>query len=305
MVKVSDRMMSGGVEGDSLGGRAGMVVALTPKLNPAAAAENLGGGGWAAKVKEEKVPQWGQQETRDLIAIRAELERDVAIDRRNKALWDAAASRMREKGYRRTPDQCECKWKTLVNRYKGKETAEADNGRECPFFEELHALFTEFQEKKQLLLLESETIDSKSKKNPKRVLGERSPDELSDDDDAAGVAHVDSGEEERPTRSKKKKAVHKSRSTGESIHELLQSFLQKQQQIEARWWETMGRRALERRRLQEEWRKSMEKLERERMMLERAWREREDQRRVREECRAGKRDSLLNTLLNKLIRGDL
>ena len=88
-----------------------------------------GGGGFAAnmninmnignlKMKEERVPQWSHQETKDFIAIRAELERDFALTKRNKTLWEAVASKMKEMGYKRTPDQCKCKWKNLVNRYK-------------------------------------------------------------------------------------------------------------------------------------------------------------------------------------------
>lgn len=51
-----------------------------------------------------------------------------------------------------------------------------------------------------------------------------------------------------------------------------------------------------------EWRQTMERLEREKIMMEQAWREREEQRKVREESRAEKRDALLTTLLNKLLQ---
>lgn len=68
--------------------------------------------------RDERVPMWSQQETRDLIAIRGELERDFTMAKRNKSLWEVVAAKMKEIGYRRTPDQCKCKWKNLVNRYK-------------------------------------------------------------------------------------------------------------------------------------------------------------------------------------------
>ena len=63
-------------------------------------------------------PQWNHSETRDLISIRAVLERDASLSKRNKTLWEAVAARMRDHGHRRTPEQCKCKWKNLVNRYK-------------------------------------------------------------------------------------------------------------------------------------------------------------------------------------------
>ncbi|KAF5936236.1 hypothetical protein HYC85_027365, partial [Camellia sinensis] len=67
---------------------------------------------------DESVPQWSHQETRDFFAIRAELERDFTVAKRNKTLWEVVSSRMRELRYRRSIDQCKCKWKNLVNRYK-------------------------------------------------------------------------------------------------------------------------------------------------------------------------------------------
>lgn len=74
-----------------------------------------------APVREERLPsqpQWSQQETREFIAIRAELERDFTASKRNKTLWEVVSAKMRERGYRRSPEQCKCKWKNLVNRYK-------------------------------------------------------------------------------------------------------------------------------------------------------------------------------------------
>ncbi|XP_020596590.1 trihelix transcription factor GT-3b-like, partial [Phalaenopsis equestris] len=195
----------------------------------------------------------------------------------------------------------------------GKETADAESGRHCPFFEELHALFAERARNMQRLLLESEAGIPLSKKKLKRLSGGRSSDEFSDDDDE----DEEDSEEEKPTRTKRKKADRtglqqqtrtapdKSRPANSGIHDLLHEFLQQQQQLEARWWEVMDRRAQERQMFDREWRDSMEKLERERLMLEQAWREREEQRRMREESRAEKRDALLTTLLNKLIQDNL
>jgi hypothetical protein len=68
--------------------------------------------------RDERVPQWGAQETRELIAARGEIEREAVAARRSaKTMWEAVAARLRERGYRRTADQCKCKWKNLVNRY--------------------------------------------------------------------------------------------------------------------------------------------------------------------------------------------
>ncbi|KAJ6842926.1 trihelix transcription factor GT-3b-like [Iris pallida] len=259
--------------------------------------------------KEERVLQWGQQETRELISIRAELERDsgggAAGRRSNKTLWEAVAARMRERGFRRSLEQCKCKWKNLVNRYKGKETADPETGRQCPFFEELHAVFTERARSMQRLLQETESGASQSKK--KKRLSGISSDEFSEedeDDEDSDREHAARGKKKKTERgAQQQRATDRSRTGGNSsIHDVLQEFFQQQQRMEFQWHEMMERRAQERQRFEQEWRQSMEKLERERLMLEQAWREREEQRRMREESRAEKRDALLTTLLNKLIQ---
>ncbi|GLU05269.1 hypothetical protein SLE2022_223790 [Rubroshorea leprosula] len=259
-------------------------------------------------------PQWGQEETRELIAIRGELERDFTVSKRTKALWEVVSARMRERGYIRTPDQCKGKWKNLLSRYKGKETSDPDAGRQCPFFEELHAVFNEKPKKTQRMLLDSEAGLAQAKKKMKRALsGDRSSEEFSEYEDE----EEDESEEEKPSRShsRKKKSgrtvLDKSSRTAtsliagssnsSSIHEMLKEFFQQQQKMEIQWREMAERRARDRQLFEQEWRQSMEKLERERLMLEQAWRDKEEQRRMREESRAERRDALLTTLLNKLI----
>ncbi|KAF3795091.1 Trihelix transcription factor [Nymphaea thermarum] len=278
-------------------------------------------------------PQWSHQETRDFIAIRAELERDFTQAKRNKTLWEAVAARMAEMGYRRTPEQCKCKWKNLVNRYKplssisllsrnfyrledscsnqlslharqGKETSDPDEGRQCPFFDELHKIFTERAKNMQRLLLESELRDTISKKKMKRPQQERFSDDLSQNPDED---EEDSDEESIARKSKRSKAygdkagvtLDKSKQT--TLEGILQSFFQQQHMLDLQWQQMMDRRAQERHLSEQEWRKSMEKLERDRLIMEQTWREKEEQRRIREETRAEKRDALLTALLKKLI----
>lgn len=50
--------------------------------------------------------------------IRAELDQTFMETKRNKLLWEVIATKMKEKGYNRSPEQCKCKWKNLVTRYK-------------------------------------------------------------------------------------------------------------------------------------------------------------------------------------------
>lgn len=261
---------------------------------------------------QQHQPQWSQEETREFIRIRAELERDFTAAKRNKNLWEIVSGRMKERGYRRTPEQCKCKWKNLLNRYKGKETSDPDSERKCPFFEELHALFIERAKNMQRLHLESEGTSVQAKKKLKRYGGNQSSDELLEADDE----DEDDSDEERPLKvgSRKRKAkevtINKhmggtsgvsGRSGGADTLEMLREFFNQQQEMEMQWRDMMERRARERLLFEQEWRQSMEKLERERLMVEQAWREQEEQRRSREEHRAERRDALLTTLLNKLL----
>ncbi|KAK3143791.1 hypothetical protein QOZ80_4AG0305000 [Eleusine coracana subsp. coracana] len=260
--------------------------------------------------RDERVPQWGAQETRELIAARGEVEREaVAARRSTKTMWEAVAARLRERGYRRTADQCKCKWKNLVNRYKGKETSDPDNGRQCPFFDELHAVFTERARNMQRQLLESESGAS-VKKKMKRPSSNRSSEESDAEEDCGEESEDDKPIHSRKRRTDDKKQQprqmsEKSRTGTSSIHELLQDFLVQQQRIDMQWREMTERRAQERLVFEQEWRQSMQTLEQERLMLEHSWIEREEQRRLREEARAEERDALLRTLLNKLLQEDL
>ncbi|KAL0312303.1 UNVERIFIED_CONTAM: Trihelix transcription factor GT-3b [Sesamum radiatum] len=278
------------------------------------------------------------------------------------------ANRMREKGYRRTIDQCKCKWKNLVSRYKvvfftwwswnlefdvfvdetkfmkfelnvtgmralavlfsweclrsgpkiydwlGQDASDPDNGRQCPFFDELHALFTARENRMQHAQPDLETGSLKGRKRLKNISGDRSHEEYSQERDDEEETGIDQAETET-VAPKRKAGAEKKRRTGQlekqlnnnngvlaSIQEMLGSFIKQQQMIDMQWKESMEKCAQERELLEQEWREKMEKLEREKLVMEQAWREREEQRRLREESRAEKRDALLTTLLNKLIR---
>ncbi|KAG2653281.1 ensconsin-like [Panicum virgatum] len=86
---------------------------------------------------------------------------------------------------------------------------------------------------------------------------------------------------------------------------LLRDFLEQQLRLEVQRHEMMERQARERLFFEEQWRQSMQRMERERLVLERVWMEREEQRRMKEEARAERRDQLLTSLLTSLLHGDL
>lgn len=78
--------------------------------------------------------------------------------------------------------------------------------------------------------------------------------------------------------------------------------MKQQIQMEMQWKEAYEAREEQRMRMEMEWRQRMEALENERLAMERAWKERDDQRKMREEARAEKRDALITSLLNQIKR---
>lgn len=258
---------------------------------------------------KHQVPQWGYNETKKFIEIRAEFEKDFVATKRNKTLWELISAKMKEHSYRRSADQCKCKWKNLVNRYKGKETSEVESGRQCPFFDELDAIFKERAKNMDRLLLESEGgghVKKKGKRGRKSVsngqkMGDEESDDYEDDDD-----DEDFSEEEKVMR-KRARRVEKERQKlvgdkSKTLQEMLEDFFKYQQRLELEWREAVEQREAERGMREAEFRDAMLRLEQERALREAEWRERDEQRRMREEARSEKRDQLLEALINKLVQ---
>lgn len=257
----------------------------------------------------DRFPQWSIQETKEFLIIRAELDRNFMETKRNKVLWEVISTKMREKGFHRSAEQCKCKWKNLVTRYKGCETMEPEAMRQqFPFYNEMQAIFTDRMQR--MLWAEAEgggggggsgVGPSSTSSSRKTKPGAHSSDEEDEDEEEEAVERVGGGAA-RKKAAKKPKISGGGVGGGGGIREMLEEFMRQQMQMEEKWREAYEAREEERRKAEREWRQRMEALEAERLGLERRWREREEQRRVREEARAEKRDALITTLLNKLTR---
>ncbi|KAL2337093.1 hypothetical protein Fmac_011539 [Flemingia macrophylla] len=256
----------------------------------------------------DRFPQWSIQETKEFLMIRAELDQIFMETKRNKQLWEVISNRMKEKGYHRSAEQCKCKWKNLVTRYKGCETMEPEAMRQqFPFYNELQTIFTARMQR--MLWAEAEGGSNKKKGVQQQQLS--SEDEEEGNEESEGDIHHKGGGMSR--KKKKGKMVvgggsgnnNNSNSNLETLKEIMEEFMRQQMQIEAQWMEAFEARENERRLKEMEWRQTMEALENERMMMDQRWREREEQRRIREEVRADKRDALITALLNKLRREEM
>ncbi|XP_010264622.1 PREDICTED: trihelix transcription factor GT-3b-like isoform X2 [Nelumbo nucifera] len=246
----------------------------------------------------DRFPQWSLQETKEFLSIRAELDRTFMETKRNKLLWEVVSTKLKEKGYNRSADQCKCKWKNLVTRYKGCETIEPESMRQqFPFYNELQAIFTARMQR--MLWQEAEGVVSST--NLKKKTGRLS----SDDDDDESYEDKDSGRKKKKSRSNNSTGTGSSSSANNNLQEILEEFMRQQLQMEVQWREAVEAREEQRRLKEMEWREAMEALEKERLLMDRRWREIEEQRRLREEARAEKRDALITALLNKLRREDI
>ncbi|KAL6508053.1 hypothetical protein OROGR_024248 [Orobanche gracilis] len=266
---------------------------------------------------DNRFPQWSNQETQDFLIIRAELDQTFMETKRNKPLWEVISTRMIEKGYNRSADQCKCKWKNLVTRYKGCETVGAEELRQqFAFYNELQAIFTGRMQR--MLWQEAEGGGGPGS----TVSRKKTASQFSSDEEDENYEYTSEGEK-WPIGSKRKKKMkientNNNNSTGAAagisgsvtnsssmviingIREMMDEFMKQQMQVEMQWLKGYERREEERRVKEMEWRETMEALENERIMMERRWREREEQRKIREEQRAEKMDALITALLNKL-----
>lgn len=261
----------------------------------------------------DRFPQWSIQETRDLLIIRADLDPNFMETKRNKVLWEVISTRMKEKGYSRSADQCKCKWKNLVTRYKGCEAMEAEGMRQqFPFYNDLQTIFTARMQR--MLWLEAEgggAAASTSKKRKKTAAAQYSSSDEEDENEESEVEKA--GGTRRKKIIKGKETGNPSAGTSSShvssiingVKGIMEDYMKQQMEMDMQWIKAYEAREEERRVKEIEWRQKMEALENERIMMERRWKEREEQRRIREEARAERRDALITALLNKLRREDM
>lgn len=171
--------------------------------------------------------------------------------------------------------------------------------RQFPFHDELRAIFNARMQRLMWLEAEGGTSSSAVKK------GMRSS---SEEDNSNGESEGERGGKKK--RRSKPTAADKGRGSstgggGVNVQEMLEEFMRQVMEMEVKWRKAAEAREEERVLKEMEWRQTMEALERERILMDRRWREREDQRRIREEARAEKRDALITALLDKIMRDNM
>ncbi|KAG6501957.1 trihelix transcription factor GT-3b-like [Zingiber officinale] len=228
----------------------------------------------ASSGVDQRLPQWSHEETRELLSVRAQLDKSFSETKRNKPLWEATSSLLLRKGFSRTPDQCKSKWKNLVTRFKGSESLMEGEKQQFPFYEEMRRI-----------LSDRAATPSEKGKRPVQVR------ELE--------------EEENGKAGKRKRKLDDQVAVGRKSMAInapaMREFMRRLMETEARWLEAAESRESARLAEEEEWRRLMQALRAERAEMELRWRASEEERRTREEARAERRHQLIMAILDKLI----
>ncbi|PON44012.1 C2H2- zinc finger protein family [Parasponia andersonii] len=81
--------------------------------------ENSSGGEeHEVKAPKKRAETWVQEETRSLIGFRRGVDGLFNTSKSNKHLWEQISSKMREKGFDRSPTMCTDKWRNLLKEFK-------------------------------------------------------------------------------------------------------------------------------------------------------------------------------------------
>lgn len=80
------------------------------------------------KAPKKRAETWVQDETRNLIAFRREMDGLFNTSKSNKHLWEQISAKMREKGFDRSPTMCTDKWRNLLKEFKKAKLQDTGTG---------------------------------------------------------------------------------------------------------------------------------------------------------------------------------
>ncbi|XP_010248872.1 PREDICTED: trihelix transcription factor GT-1-like [Nelumbo nucifera] len=96
------------------------------------------------KAPKKRAETWVQDETRSLISLRREMDSLFNTSKSNKHLWEQISSKMREKGFDRSPTMCTDKWRNLLKEFKKAKHQDRGSGSaKMSYYKELEELLRE------------------------------------------------------------------------------------------------------------------------------------------------------------------
>ncbi|XP_041012022.1 trihelix transcription factor GT-1-like isoform X1 [Juglans microcarpa x Juglans regia] len=96
------------------------------------------------KAPKKRAETWVQDETRSLIALRREMDGLFNTSKSNKHLWEQISSKMREKGFDRSPTMCTDKWRNLLKEFKKAKHQDRGSGSaKMSYYKEIEEILRE------------------------------------------------------------------------------------------------------------------------------------------------------------------
>ncbi|XP_010528063.1 PREDICTED: trihelix transcription factor GT-1-like isoform X2 [Tarenaya hassleriana] len=100
------------------------------------------------KAPKKRAETWVQDETRSLIAFRREMDSLFNTSKSNKHLWEQISSKMREKGFDRSPTMCTDKWRNLLKEFKKAKHQDRGSGStKISYYKEIDEILRERSKK--------------------------------------------------------------------------------------------------------------------------------------------------------------
>lgn len=110
------------------------------------------------KAPKKRAETWVQDETRNLIGLRRDMDGLFNTSKSNKHLWEQISAKMREKGFDRSPTMCTDKWRNLLKEFKKAKHQDRGSGS---------AKMSYYKEIEEILRERSKTAQYKSPTPPK------------------------------------------------------------------------------------------------------------------------------------------
>ncbi|KAE9607985.1 hypothetical protein Lal_00003687 [Lupinus albus] len=95
------------------------------------------------KAPKKRAETWVQDETRNLISLRREMDALFNTSKSNKHLWEQISAKMRDKGFDRSPTMCTDKWRNLLKEFKKAKHQDNRGSSKMSYYKEIDEILRE------------------------------------------------------------------------------------------------------------------------------------------------------------------
>ncbi|RWV88008.1 hypothetical protein GW17_00049949 [Ensete ventricosum] len=113
------------------------------------------------RAPKKRAETWIQEETKSLIALRREIDGLFNTSKSNRHLWEQISTKMREKGFDRSPTMCTDKWRNLLKEFKkAKHQIKGSGSVKMSYYKELDELLKERNKKAEFKSSAASKVDA-------------------------------------------------------------------------------------------------------------------------------------------------